>query len=298
MKRTVIICLLILISVGGTLSYMDYRGQYAAERYMWRLNKQFSKLAKDVQNNPEAHYKEIENKYRNFMKRFPDSSLFPAAHVYIGRVYILQKKYEEAREIFSEIIARYPENQEVVLIAYQEIVQSYINEGDIASALSIYKTIRDEYPLTLFGLKVPLLMAVLYADNDDPQWSNKAFESAVRYYNDLIKKYPNTPVEYHALYLLVRCYSAENNWEKTLETMRSILIQYSSEKYLDQKKAENLIKGINGIAIGKLENSDLAVDIYKDFIGQHPDHALNQTLKKLIDSIENLKTNSAELMVK
>lgn len=285
MKNVLIIFIAILVGLACFFSFIDAHGDYAAERYFWKVNKKHQKLALDTKSIPKAHYDEIEKQYREFISRFPDSNLLPGAYMYLGDLFLLEKEFDQARDIFNQITVDYAKEEEIATLAYFEIARSYIDQDDRQSALAVYHQVREKYPLSPRGLKVPLLMAVLYADNNDANWSNKAFEEAIKYYVDLANKHPNTNVEYNTLYLLLRCYSAKGEWLKTLNIMRDILIKYPSAPYLDEKKASDLIKGINGIALGKLKQGGLAIDIYKQFINKYPDHPLSTTLIKLNASI-------------
>lgn len=295
MNRPFLILILILTANGFLLSNLDRNGEYAAERYLWRTNKQFNKLQKDIQNIPDQKYDEMISKYQYFIDRFSDSRLLPTAYTYLGKAYILKRDFEKAYEVLGEVPKKFPHNHNISVMAYYEMARSYINQGDIANALSTYHIIKKDYPLTDLGLKAPLLIAVLHSDNNDVEWSKKVFEDAIEYYNNLKEKYTNSIIEYNVLQLLNKCYIAKNDWRNSIETMRELLFKYPQRQFLSGKNASELIRGINGVAIGKLRDYDLAVDIYSDFIGQYPDHPLNPIMNKLIIGIKRLEVKMSQM---
>src|SRR5688572_29257206 len=96
MKRTLVVLLSILIGLYIVLSLVGGK-EYAADKAMYGINKKYSLIQQDPLAAPEGRFQEVIEDYKKFIKKYPSSNLTPAAHILIGKTYLLKNDYEMAR---------------------------------------------------------------------------------------------------------------------------------------------------------------------------------------------------------
>jgi len=111
---------------------------------------------------PEEHYKVAEtlykkglfepalNKYKEFLQKFPRSSLAPDAQFYLGECLYQQKKYEEAILEYQKVIKQYGRSQRVSNALLKQAF-SFYNIGDKTSSKLLLQKLVREYPDTYSG---------------------------------------------------------------------------------------------------------------------------------------------------
>jgi len=182
MKRWIIFFVTVLVGGFVTLSLLDYKSEYLAEKIIWRINKDFVQAAKDPKSVPETNFTALIKQYNQFADRFPESKYAPVAKMNIGRLYILREKYPLAREHLESVINNYSVNREVSVQAMAEIAFSYNAEKDYRGVIKVYERIIKEYPLSVLGLRCPLLIAQMYAKLKENKKSEDAINRAIAYY--------------------------------------------------------------------------------------------------------------------
>lgn len=298
MKKRIIIYSGILISVFIVLSLFDIRGEYAAEKTMWRINRDFGRMVKDPDSIPEAEFKSVIKKYLEFKNKYSYSTLAPVAHMLAARVCLLKKDYVKAREIYEEIAKTYKNNPDVCAQAIFEIGESYNREGNFQNMIVALKRLIKEYPLTELGFQAPITLADFFMKKGDVELGYQYLNEAVLRYNALILKNKDPEIIFNAKRSVVICYMALKRWNNAIETLGEILMSFPETKYLNAQRADKIISSINMIAVTKLKNYDLPIGIYQEFINKYPKHPYRGVLEAMIKSLNLLKKKNIDLITK
>ena len=280
-----ILFLVFLILSISTFSDEDY----SIERRLWRINKQFTLLSRDPEAVPMIAFEHLEKKYFKILQKYQRSKAVEPIYIILGRVHIFQKDYPKARATFSQILKRYPDNHELCSQALFWIGKSYEIENNSQEAQNAYKQIIHDYPLSSVGISIPLYIANYYQSKNNYSQATSAYNQAVEFYKKISLEYPNSPLEYNALQFLTQCFIAKNRWADAVHTLGDILLKYPTIDYLTPEEAELIIKKINSIAMNKLKDPSIAMDIYENFTNRYPKHPLNNSLKIMLDNLNDLK---------
>ncbi len=287
MRKTLIITIIFLMLTFGVLSVLDLKSNYSAEKELWKINQHFTQVTKDPKTTPDTTFKKIYQDYVAFTQKYPDSRLTPMARIFSGRAQIFLENYEKAREIFENIIKAYPDNKVLGAQVVAEIGRTYALEKDPENIVQTYHRILDEYPLTEIGLKTPLYIAKYYGDKKEFAKAKQAFERGIIHYKRLITQHPDTAVEYKALHFIAACHLAQQRWQESINVFEEILLKFGDKKFFTPQEAISLVKSINTIAVAKLNNKEIPVEIYNKFMEKYPEHPFNRTLKQIITNLEN-----------
>jgi len=295
-KKAISIFIAILVGLYALLSFLDFHGEYPAEKELWRINLEFAQAGKDPQIIPAAKFDKIRHRYEKLIERFPESRLVALAHVLIGRVYLTQKDYPKAREKYEDVIGQYRISQPNVAVkAAEDIGKSYAAENDSANVLKNYKRIRKEFPLSDTGLKVPVFIGQFYLARNEQGLAIKAFSDAIRYYRTMIAQYPDTATAFNAWRLIATCYFKQNEKEKGVKVLGEVLNNFSTSKYMSAGQADTIVKLINTTSVIYLKDYSYPIRIYEKFIRDHPGHPFNKTFEAMVDSFNLLEENVTEI---
>jgi len=288
MRNGLIIGVCILTGIYVLLSVLDYNGQYVAERTLWKLNREFGRLTKDPEGAPPISYNQLIDKYEKFSRKFFGLRVSVLGELFAGKVYVVKKDYQKAREKFEEIFLKTQDQPDIAIQALEEIGNTYALEEDWENLKLTYDRVFNLYPLTETGLQVPLLIAEFYAKRSDPQKAAEAYKEALRYYQGLVKKYPDTKIEFYVLHILANIYLAEQKWEEAISILGKMLLKFSSQ--MDSRTADQIVRTINTVCVSRYKNYDHVISIYQEFIKNHPPpHPLNKIFQMMIQSLEELK---------
>ena len=289
-----------LFALGGILavlfvllSLLDSRGDYVAEKMIWKVNQGLYNASLAPEAVPDNVYEQIASQYQQIIRDFPGSNLVPLAYIFLGRVYILKKDYGTARTELTHVLKKYPANEAICAEAVSVIGNSYELEGNWPEALKIYEKIKVDYPLTDLGLNAPLYIANYYVQNGHSVNAQNAFNDAIVYYTEISSKHPNSEIEYKSLQLLSNCYLMQKRWDEAVKVMGDILLKYPMTKM-----AMPLIQSINAVTLTHIKNFDIAIAIYQNFIEKNPRNPLDKTLQEMIAAFDELKKKNVNTATK
>ena len=298
MKKIITSFLIGIAALFVLLSFLDSGGNYAAEKELWRINKQFMAVAKDPKTVPDVAFNRIIQQYDRFVERFPESKLVPLAEILSARALILKKDYDKATIKLENFIKKYNDSPDIAVQALAELGNAYTLQKDWGNVLKVYQKILRDYPMTELGLRTPVLIAQFHSKRNEPLQVQKAYEDAIVYYKQLSSQHPDSYTEYSALRLLAVCYFALHRWPEAVNTSGELLIKYSKRGYMDGRRAQAIITAINSLSIIEMKNYDLPIKIYQDFINANPNHPFNGQIQKLINDIKLLKEKNINVMMK
>lgn len=90
-------------------------------------------------------YKESEALFKQFMKKYPDSSLMPNAGYWLGECYYGQKRYDEAILSFQSVVGAYPKHHKAA-DSLLKTGYSYERLGDKENARFYLQQFMEKYP--------------------------------------------------------------------------------------------------------------------------------------------------------
>ena len=90
-------------------------------------------------------YSQAENAFKDFIKRYPKSSLIPNAYYWLGECFYKRKMYEKAIINYDEIIVKYPKSRKVPAALLKEGL-AFLRIGEKDGAKLIFRKILRDYP--------------------------------------------------------------------------------------------------------------------------------------------------------
>lgn len=290
MKRAILIFLGILIGLYVILSLLDGKSAYVAEQIIWKANQQLARVEKSPEAVPDSVYQQIASQYTKVVTQFAHTRLAPKAAILLGNVYLVKKDYPTARQYLNDVLIKFPENKEACAEATSGIGKSYEREGEWSQALKYYEKIIANYPTTDIGLMMPVYLVNRYRSRKEQQDAQTASDRAIRFYQDVLATHQEATVQFKTLHLLANFYISLEHWADAVKIMGEALIKYPS-----RQTVAKTLTAINQISLLYLRDSATATNIYKEFIKKHPQHPINQTLKKMIASFQVIKEENVTI---
>ena len=111
--------------------------------------------------------------------------------------------------------------------------------------------------------------------------ANENFLTAIKTYQKVLKKYPDSDEAVQAKYKIALIYSNNlNDFEKSVETHKELI-----EKYPDSKYAAQSLFMIGFINANNLHDLDTAKKYYEEFLKKYPDNELASSVKWELDNL-------------
>ncbi len=293
MKKTIIILCIILIGVFGILTFLSQKDDFAAEKMLWKADRQFAKMVKSTESFPDQAFERLAGQYRAVITRFPDSKFTPQTHIILGRVYLIKKDYEKAKEIFSSICPKFPNNRNICALAMVSVGKVQEAQGNWEEAEKIYKEMIQKYPQTEEGLSGPLYIAKYYENKGNQPQATLAYNNAIIHYREMLNSDPSKNLEFKLLGLLSNCYMSAKRWNQALDAL-----SLSLRKYPHPQTAEPILKSINIISLTQLKDKQRAINLYQDILDENPKHPLAQILKQMIEKLDVVEEADADVTLK
>ena len=282
MKKLILILLSILSFIYIFLSVLSFRGDYCAERELWRINQRLVFIAAHQESTPDYTINQLATKYRVFIKEYNGSLYAKRAELMMGDLYSLRKNLSQARLEFQKAVGS---DKELSAQAEVAIAKTYELEGHWDKALVLYKSVIQNFPVTSLGFSTPMyLTGHLVASGDQKKYTDQAYADALAFYQRIAVKYPKSQFEYNALEMIAICQLYRKDWSGTVKTMGEIMLKYPVGKTIQES-----ISAINVLCVTKSHDYDMGINIYRQFIQKYPDHSADPVLKKMIKDLQLLK---------
>ncbi len=293
MKKIIIVFIIILAAIFAVLTFMGKEGGHDAEKELWNIAQEFNKIAADPEATPDNAYDALEERYEQFIKKYSKAEIAPQAYLTYARLKVLRKDYTEAKRLYEELIAKYPDNKAASLDALLEIGKIQTIEKDDLGVLDTYQRVIRDYPTTEIGLRTPLLVAQYYLDRKQNNLVEKSFKEAAAHYEKLAEKEKGKPSGFYALQYLTVCYIAQQNWDKALETYEASLLGYADLNVWTPESLLKLVRALNTISATQKKSLDYPINLYSKFIEEKPEHPFTPILQKVIETLKQLKAKGA-----
>jgi tol-pal system protein YbgF len=85
--------------------------------------------------------------FQNYVTQFPDTSLAPNAHYWIGQIFYTRKDYRKAIETFDLVVQKYPKSDVVAKSLLQEGL-AYHELGDKTRSRTFLRRVVQDYPFS------------------------------------------------------------------------------------------------------------------------------------------------------
>jgi len=203
--------------------------------------------------------------YKEYLARFPDSKLIPAALTRMSTIYYKLGQNESARNISKRIISNYP-NSNFTPDAIINVLQSYVNEGLFRDAIYFFDALPRSSIPDSFISKIYILVG-------DAQMHLKLPADAV------------------ASYLTARTKSSDSELERINNKLRGSISQLGTSNiaWLTKNIKDDTVKGYLKYQIGlnyfeKYKYRE-AADVLNDLIKTTPSHKIIKDAKNLLNEI-------------
>lgn len=272
-----------LVCLGIALSLLDAKDDYAAQRRLYSADRLFNQILKNPAVNPPGLYENNATLYKKIITEFSKTQGERQARLHLGELYILAKKFNEARKNLEEALKAYPEDKNYRAQVKFVIARSHEKEGKWQEALAIYEKIMQDYSGTPTALNTPIYIIDYYERRRDAADKVAYMEKALNYYRKLSKENPDTSLGYLAMNYEVTTLQYANNWEGVLNGLESLINNYPNNYNL----LSNLTD-LEMVGILKLQNPQRVINIYSEFLKKHPRHKFTNLITKKIEAIKNV----------
>lgn len=287
MRKIAVIFSLIYLTLYVLLSTIGQRGEFAAEKMLWKINHKATRVLQDTNNIPKPQSDKIIKDYQKFLSRYADTKIGPSGYFQMVKLYWVLKDFEKSRLVSQELIKKYTSRPEIAAQGHAQIALSYTQEGNVPKAIETYNIILADLPHTLTGLNTPIFIAQTYIHANDTAAADKAFDEAINYYMQMVSKHPQSVIAMQSIKLSAHIYTIKKQWGSAVKEYGDILIQFG--KKINPAIANEIVKAINTITLTQTKDYIQAIEIYAAFIKQYPQHPFNTTFRKLISELEQLK---------
>lgn len=229
-----------------------------------------SKKAEETPREPSILYKEAEEKLKKgsyeearealkkVMERDAEKSYSPIAQIRTGDSYYDEGRYDEAIDEYKRFLNLYPQNKYAGYVQYQIGMSHFrqiegVDRGHehLKEAMKEFEVFLKLYPRHQFieeakeRLRRCKDMAAEYEFYVGKFYFKKgSYNAAASRFEDLIKRYPQSPWEAEALYHLGLSYIELGNIEKAKDCLTRLVKQYPNYKY--KKDAEKTLSKLEG----------------------------------------------------
>ena len=200
-------------------------------------------------------------KYKEYVKKFPESSQAPSSLFKIGFIYYSKKEYSNARKAYKQLIDYYPETSYIPDVMVNTLT-SYYYEGDYEKVFEYGSRIPDDLKPSDY---LPRKYSVIGNASIESGHFKKGFEAyflVYKYSKDQEKK--NILIKLKSIISQLKADEMISLVEKTdVETVRSYLLYNISLIYYKENKIDDAINYLTLFIdlFPMHENTALAVSI-------------------------------------
>ena len=267
-----IICLFIFTLISGCGS-----DQYSIEREHWYLQKQTEKISKNPAGSPPNELIRVVSLMRKFIAKYPQNTLALDTEFDIARLYMVKEEYENARSQLNSIISKFSAMKAICSEATYFIGYTYEKQEKWSQALTQYKKIISDYPITRRGMGMPIYIAQYYKAKHQPEKMIAAFKEAIVHYDALAKANPGTVLAYSAGVSVANCYAAIKDWANTISSLNNII-----EKYKGKINADGILMNIAVIYSKELKDKTKAKEVLERLVKEYPKSKLAKIAAALL----------------
>ncbi|MCY2925052.1 MAG: tetratricopeptide repeat protein, partial [Planctomycetota bacterium] len=163
--------------------------------------------------------------YKKLLSKFSSSKLSAPARVELAGLLYLDKKYDEAGKLASEVIADGSADAKTRTAAQYRLGWCLAETGEQAKAAKIFVDLVSASPSDPLAASATFRAGVCFA-------AGGASKDAQKWLSDVIEKYPADEVVPAARLKLGEVYAAGNEWAKSAETYKTFIEKHPADKAL------------------------------------------------------------------
>ncbi|MDQ7065665.1 MAG: tetratricopeptide repeat protein [candidate division KSB1 bacterium] len=205
---------------------------------------------------------------QRIITNYPDSEIIAAVKLELAKAYLQQQRFEKTRLILKDILNNYLENFIVAAEAQEQLALSFELEGRWDQALNEYRWLSKQFETSLQGLTAPLKIANYYLQQNNIALADQAFNEAIEFYQELVRKYPSSILAAMAQEQISKCFMAQRKYEEAIGAVKKIKEIWSN--------SAGVISTY--LLLGKIYEASnqysLAARAYKEIATQFPQHPL------------------------
>jgi len=252
---------------------------FIAEKLFYKAEK----IKQDILTNPEAaspqQYENAQQAYREVIDNFENNTdkgiktVLRRSWLTIADLSLLQKKYDAAINIYSEIIKKSPNDRELSAAAQFSIGRCYEQINKPEEAIKCYKNVFRNYPPVLSDtllpnyriLQTPIYIARLYRQKGSNNLADQQYNDARNYYDNVIKKWPKSEIAFVAHNQIAISYSDQGKWETSVAILNEII-----HNYPENKELPGIMYTLGQVYQQQLKQPYKALEIYKRIVQRNP----------------------------
>jgi TolA-binding protein len=147
---------------------------------------------------------------------FKDGSLKQQAIYLLGTSLFNLGKFEDAIEVFKNLIRLYGQDKQLAQKAEYEIADCYFQMGNESEAMNRFKALRSKYPESSLTSEIIWWLGEYYYRHND-------FRLARRYFLSLVQDFPKSNLVADAYYAIGSSFKEEGRNEAALENFKQVL---------------------------------------------------------------------------
>ncbi len=275
-KKTAVIFFLILCVVICGCG----KDRYSIEKRYYHTLRQANSVFKNPHATPPNELQKVVSLLNNFSQEFPKSKLAVNAEFNIARLYTVKAEYKAARAQLMKITANYVKSKPICSEAAFLTGNTYELENKWPVALAQYKKIIQDYPVTSKGINTPLYIIQYYKKNFEPDKMKEATRDAIKHYNGLAEKYPDSPLEIRVQTLAAECYILLQEPQSSIDTLNRLI-----EKYKDKINTDGIVMSIALIYSREMKDKAKTKLTLERLIKDYPKSKLVQQAKDILKNI-------------
>lgn len=273
--------LFILILISCSSENMQTKEVFVSEKMFFEAEK----IKQNILTNPDIaspeQYEKVEQAYRAIIDQFgskiTDSpqiqGVVRRSWLTLAQLSLLQKKIENAIQVYQEIIDKVNNDRELCAVAQFSLAEAFERTDRFDEAIDSYQRVIRDYPPVMSDtllpnfriLQTPIYIARLYRVKGRNDLAEQQYVQARQYYEGVTKKYPGTEIAMAAHNQIAMTYSDQGNWQQAIAVLNDIIRQYPEQPNLIGIKFS-----LASIYDQQLRQSDRALDIYWEIIQQYP----------------------------
>lgn len=284
----IIVGLIILMITGCSSENIQTKDVFVSEKLFFEAEKS----KQDILTNPDIasadQYEKAEQAYRAIIDQFSlkiaDSpqikGVVRRSWLTLAQLSLLQKKIENAIQVYQEIIDKVNNDSELCAVAQFSLAQALERTDRFDEAINSYQKVIRDYPPVMSDtllpnfsiLQTPIYIARLYRMKEKNDLAAQQYLQARKYYEDVIQKYPRTEIAMAAHNQIAMTYGDQGNWQQAVAVLNDIILQYP-----EQPNLIGIQFSLASIYDQQMGQSDQALYIYQRIIQQYPaDKSLGQ----------------------
>ncbi|RKY35684.1 MAG: hypothetical protein DRP78_05265 [Candidatus Omnitrophota bacterium] len=253
--------------------------QYKLERLVYQADRYSETIFINQGSASSYEFEHARQLYEHIVQKVPQTKYAINAQFKIAQLYLFEKLFSEACDMYEEIAANaeYDNDQKAAALFLQ--AKAYEKSGDWHKALEIFEKVRITYPKTLQSLNIPLYIARYYIKESKNESAAKAYAEAITYYQNIADQYKGTKICAMCEHLIVEAYLEQKDWQGVIAYVNQLDLKYGL--------APDSLLLLAAVYVEELHNKEKGLEIYKRILEDFPEHKLIEIVKQKIQEIED-----------